>query len=207
MKVLIVGAAGKTGRAVVQRAVEEGHEVTAFTRKDGEFFIPGVKVRTGDATDMAAVEAAVTGQDAVINTVGGKTPYKRTKLEASVATTIVAAMQRHGVRRLIVTSMIGEGDSSANTPFYVKILLETFLRGATPDKAKMESTVSASELDWVISRPAVLTDKAATGDVRIFSAGNREKAHSLARSDLAAFLVAQLTSDALLRRAVTIANR
>ena len=116
-------------------------------------------------------------------------------------------MQLHGVRRLAVTSMVGEGDSAANTPFYVKIALATFLRGATPDKANMESAVSGSELDWVITRPAVLTEKPATGDVRIFSAGNRDKAHSITRSDLAAFLVAQLTSDDNLRQAVTIANR
>lgn len=207
MKVLVVGAAGKTGRAVVERAVKESHEVTAFVHSDGGYDVPGVEVRAGDATDMAAMEAAIMGQDAVIDTVGGKTPYKHTTLEASVATTIVAAMQRHGVRRLVVTSMVGEGDSAANTPFYVKILLATFLRGATPDKAKMESTVSGSELDWVITRPAVLTDKPATGDVRIFSADNRDKAHSITRSDLAAFLVAQLTSDDHLRQAVTIANR
>jgi NAD(P)H-binding len=86
-------------------------------------------------------------------------------------------------------------------------MLATFLRGAAPDKAKMESTVTGSELDWVITRPAILTEKPATGDVRIFSADNRSKAHSITRSDLAAFLVAQLTSDNHLRQAVTIANR
>ncbi len=121
--------------------------------------------------------------------------------------TIVAAMQRHGVRRLVVTSTIGEGDSAANTPFSVKILLATFLRGATPDKAGMESAVSGSKLDWVITRPAVLTDKSATGDVRVFSTDSRNKAHSITRADLAAFLVAQLTSDDHLREAVTVANR
>lgn len=103
--------------------------------------------------------------------------------------------------------MVGEGDSAANTPLYVKVLLATCLRGATADKAKMESTVGGSELDWVITRPAVLTDKPPTGDVRTFPADNRDRAHSLTRSDLAAFLVAQLTSDDHLRQSVTIANR
>lgn len=93
-------------------------------------------MRAGDATDMAAMEAAITGQDAVIDTVGGKAPYRHATLEASVATTIVAAMQRHGVRRLVVTSMVGEGDSAANTPFYVKIMLVIFLRGATPTRQR-----------------------------------------------------------------------
>lgn len=125
------------------------------------------------------------GQDAVIDTVGGKIPYKHSTLETNVATTIVAAMQRQGVRRLVVTSMLGEGDSAANTPFYFKILLPTFLRGETPDKAAMESVVIASELDWVITRPPFLTEKPATGDVRVFSPDSREKAHSITRADLA----------------------
>ncbi len=207
MKVLIVGAAGKTGRAVVDRAVTEGHEVTAFVHNDAGYDVPGVEVRAGDASDMAAIGAAIIGQDAVIDTVGGKTPYKSTTLEASVATTIVAAIQRHGVRRLVVTSSIGVGDSRANSPFFLKILLATFLRGSSADKAKMESAVRGSESDWVITRPSVLTEKPATGDVRIFSVDNRDKAHSITRADLAAFLVAQLTSNDHLRQAVTIANR
>lgn len=85
--------------------------------------------------------------------------------------------------------------------------METVLRGSTQDKAGMEDVVSGSGLEWVITRPPVLTDEPATGDVRTFSADNRDQAHSITRSDLAAFLVAQLASDDHLRRAVTIANR
>ena len=73
MKVLVVGAAGETGRAVAERAVKEGHDVTAFALSAGSYDVPGAGVRAGDATDMAAMEAAIIGQDAVIDTVGGKT--------------------------------------------------------------------------------------------------------------------------------------
>jgi nucleoside-diphosphate-sugar epimerase len=207
MKVLVVGAAGKTGRAVVERAMEQGHQVTAFIHSDRGYDVPGVEVRTGDASDMATMDVAILGQDAVIDTVGGKTPYKHSTLEASVAAAIVEAMQRHGVRRLVVTSMFGAGDSAANAPFYMKVLLATFLRGEVPDKAKKESTVSGSGLDFVIVRPPFLTGKPATGDVRIYSADSREHPHFITRSDLAAFMVAQLTSDENLGKAVTIANR
>ena len=207
MKVLVIGAAGRTGRAVVGQAVKQGHEVTAFLHSDGDYDVPGVKVCAGDASDMATMEAAILGQDAVIDAVGGKTPYKHTTLEASVTATVVGAMQKHGVRRLVATSMYGEGDSATNAPFYVKILMATFLRGEVPDKAKKESTVSGSGLDWVIARPPFLTDKPAIGDVRIFSADTHDHPHSITRSDLAAFMVAQLTSDDHLGKAVTIANR
>lgn len=207
MKVLVVGAAGKTGRAVVEQAVKAGHDVTAFAHTDEGYDVTGVEVRTGDASDATVMEAAVMGQDAVIDTVGGKTPYRHTTLETSVATAIVAAMQRHGARRLIVTSAVGVGDSMANIPFSTKVVVRTFLRGSTADKARMESAVRGSGLDWVITRPAILNEKPATGDVRVFSSGSRDMAQAITRADLAAFLVAQLTSDEHLRKTVTLANR
>jgi len=165
-----------------------------------------VSVSGSDAADPAAMDAAVRGQDAVIDTIGGKTPYKSTTLESSTAKTITDAMQNNRARRLVVTSMIGEGDSAANTPVYIQLLLKTFLRGATPDKAEMESVINTSGLDWIIARPAILTNGPATGQVRVYAPDTQAKAHKITREDLAAFLVAQLTTDVHLRQAVTIAN-
>ena len=115
-------------------------------------------------------------------------------------------MQRNDVRRLVVTSMIGEGDSEANTPFYERLLVSTFLRGADKDKAAMESAVESSGLDWVILRPALLTDDPAKGNVRVFWPVSGEKAHKITRADLASFMLAQLSSNEYLHQAVTIAN-
>lgn len=206
MNVLVIGAAGKTGKAVVEQAVAAGHQVTAFVRKAAEYQGPAVRVVEGDAADGNAMDAAVKGQEAVLDTIGGKTPYKATTLESSAAHTIIAAMRRQGARRLVVTSMLGEGDSTANAPFYERLLVATFLRGADKDKAAMETAVEKSELDWVILRPAILTDDPAQGHVRVFEAATGEKAHKITRADLAAFMVAQLTSDQYLHQAVTIAN-
>ena len=206
MKVLVIGAGGRTGRAVVERAAAAGHEVTAFVRRAGDYEGPDVRVIEGDATDRTDIDAAVIGQDAVLDTVGGKTPYKATTLEASIAGAVVSSMRQHGVRRLVVTSMLGEGDSEANTPIYARLLLATFLRGANKDKAAMEAGVEASGLDWVILRPAILSDDPAKGRVQVFDASTGEKAHKITRADLATFMVAQLSSDEHLHRAVTIGN-
>ena len=206
MKVLVVGAAGKTGREVVKQALAAGHEVTAFVHQADDFDAANVRVVEGDATDGAEIEKAIIGQDAVIDTIGGATPYKTTTLEASAASAIINAMKRNGVRRLVVTSMLGEGESKANASIYERLLLATFLRGANKDKAAMESAVKASDLDWVILRPAILNDDAATGDVRVFDAETGEKAHKITRADLAAFMLEQLSGDEYLHKAVTVAN-
>lgn len=208
MNVLVIGAAGKLGSEVVKRALSAGHKVTAFVHHAAEAHLrSGVRVIEGDSTDAAAIDNAVQDQNAVLDTLGGKTPYKETTLESTTAVNLVRSMERHGFKRLVVTSMLGEGDSKANTGFfYEHILMSTFLHGSTPDKALMETKVSGSNLDWSILRPAILTDGEATGHIRVFTPETGGTAHKISRADVAQFMVDQLTSDTYLRQAVTIAT-
>ncbi len=207
MKVLVIGAAGKSGAALVQQAMAEGHEVTAFVHDPSEYHQTGVHVIAGDVLDAAKVEEAVAGQDAVLDALGGKTPYKETTLETNAARHVVNAMRKHGVRRLVVISVMGEGESRESAGFfYEHVLMPTFLRGALKDKAGMEAEVEASDLDWVLVRPPMLTDGEATGTVRVVSKGSGEKAHKISRADLAEFMLHQLTGDEYLGQAVTVAT-
>ncbi len=207
MKVLVIGAAGKSGRAVVEQALAKGHDVTAFVHKT-EGYLPDVNVRVieGDARDRSTMDSAMLGQDAVIDTIGGKLSFKTTTLEASAAATIIASMQSSGVRRLIVISVIGAGESEANTNWYERLFLSTLLRSEMKDKAAMEAIVDASGLDWIIVRLPFLSDDPGTGNIHVFSPETGEIAHKLTRADLAAFMVAQLSSDEYLQKAVAIAN-
>jgi len=206
MNVLIIGAAGKTGAMVVERALAAGHVVTAFVRDAATYRAPAnVRVVAGDATDQASVDNAMARQDAVINTVAGKTPYRKTALERSVAGAVVAAMKANGARRVIVISSFGVGDSADQAGWFVEhVIVPTWLRGSTEDKAAMEAVVRASGIAFVIIRPAMLTDHAATGHVRVFR--GYDTAHKITRADVAQFCVDQLTSDEHVGGAVTIAN-
>ena len=207
MKVLVIGATGKTGAAVVEQAVEAGHDVTAFVHNAATYTRQDVRVAEGDALTPAHVSAALAGQQAVIDTLGGKTPYKETTLETDAARILIAAMAEGNVRRLLVVSALGEGDSIANASFvYEHILMPTFLRGVAKDKAGMEAEVSSSSLDWTIVRAALLNDDAPTGSIRTFDANDGDTAHHITRQDLATFLVTELPRDTFSRKAVTVAN-
>jgi putative NADH-flavin reductase len=92
MKVLVIGAAGKSGEALVNEALAAGHKVTALVRGTAQYKTANVRVVAGDALDAAAVNVAVAGQDAVIDALGGKTPWKVTTMETRAAHTIVHAM-------------------------------------------------------------------------------------------------------------------
>src|SRR2546430_14761247 len=105
MKIVIFGAAGGTGRDVVEQALAKGHEVTAFDRHPEALTIehPKLKIIQGDIFNEAQVEDAIKGQDAVICVLGVKPTT--TIPVCSVGTEhIIAAMQKTGVKRFICQS-------------------------------------------------------------------------------------------------------
>ena len=206
MNVLVIGAAGRTGRLVVERAAAAGHSVTAFVRDRGRYAAPPeVRILTGDASNPEMVSLAMAGQDAVIDVIAGKTPWRTTALEQTAARAIVAGVRQHGTRRLIAVSAIGVGDSTAHAPLLLRLLvLPTFLRGSTADKAAMEREIKHAGIPFVLVRPAVLNDQPAVGSTRVLAGS--EKGRQISRADVAVFVVEQLTSDTYLNRAVTIAT-
>jgi len=207
MKVLVIGAGAGTGREIVKQAVARGHEVTAFVRSPLQYDGEDIRVVVGDARDEKAIFAAVAGQDAVFNTIGTQTPWARTGLEPVSGRVINKALRAHGVRRLIVATTMGVGDSGKHAHFFFRyIFAPTFLRGAVKDKELMERELARTGIDWVVVRPAVLTNDQPTGQVQVLTRRTGGKARRIARADTAAFMLDQLTSEQYLRQAVTIAT-
>lgn len=207
MKILVLGAGAGTGREIVRQAVARGHEVTAFVRNPRQCDGIDVRVVVGDARDAKAVSAAVAGQDAVLNTIGTQRPWARTGLEPVAGRALNQALREHGVRRLIVATTMGVGDSGKHAHFFFRyIFAPTFLRGAVKDKEEMERDLAGTHIDWIVVRPAVLTNDQPTGQVRVLTRQAGGKARSIARADTAAFMLDQLTSEKYLRQAVTIAT-
>lgn len=205
MRVVIFGAAGKTGSLLVDRALAKGYEVTVLVRNASSFKKEGVRVVVGDATKPGDVLHAVRGQDAVIDAIGGSTPYKTTLLESTSVRNMIKAMKAEGVGRLLVISMMGIGESRAQAPFWYKyLLMPTFLRGSTKDKTRMEEEVVGSGLKFVIVRPPILKDDPPKGGVTMI--GRETVGHAVTRADLANFLVDQLEVDDHLGCAVTVVN-
>ena len=209
MKVLVIGAGGKSGRLVVEKALSSGHTVTALVHSAEDAqkhpFPTSVKVVEGDVHDRSLLRSAMEGCDGVVEAIGGATPYKDTDLETSAAKAILEVMEQTGVKRLVVISVMGAGESKDQAGFfYEHVLMPTFLRGAMKDKNAMEGEVSRSNVAWTLVRPPMLTDSAATGSVKIIPPG--QTAHKITRADLAQFIVDQLESDVYIHQAVTVAN-
>ena len=101
MNVLVLGANGQLGRAVVDRLVRDGHHVSAFVRRPPPAPPdPKVDVVVGDAMSYGAVREAAAGQQAVVNVIGGGTLRANT-VESDASKVVLRAVADAGVRRYI----------------------------------------------------------------------------------------------------------
>ena len=170
MKVLVVGSTGGSGRAAVETLTGRGHEVTAFARRASAVLGGPARVRTvdGDATVPGDVGRAVCGQDAVVVTLGISESPLRVRLLGRAGTpldvrsrgtaTVVAAMREHGVRRLVVQSSYGVGETRDRLPLSSRLVFALLLRPQIADHERQERIVRSSGLDWTLVQPVYLTD-------------------------------------------------
>ena len=205
MKLVIFGAAGGSGRELVRQALEQGHEVTAFARNPAAVRAehPGLKVLQGDALDAARVSEAVAGQDAVLFAIGINRRSTMTVC-ADATRNIISAMKEHGVRRFVVLSAYGASETK-DTALYSKVL-RSLIGKRVEDKDRQEELIRASGLDWVLVRPPLLTNGARRGRYRTGFDLPIKLFSSVARADVADFMLRQLTDDTYLRQAPTITN-
>jgi len=205
MKVVIVGATGKTGHALVEAALERGHEVTVLVRNpDGlGAHTSRVKVVKGELGDRDAVARAVQGQDGVLCALGSKDLYTNTQVRTRGTLAILSAMAEAGVRRLVVMSAMGVGESWQDLTVVNQLLFRFLMPAARADHEAQEAAVRASGTDWTIVRPSGLTDGAATG---AFMAGEHIRANTsrIARADVATYMVDSLTDPGRIHLAPTL---
>lgn len=209
MKVLIIGATGATGRALVAQALARGHEVTALARNPDRLAIrhEHLRVIQGDVLDPTAVDEAVAGQEAVVSALGHKRWMIPTRILSAGTANILAAMQRHGVRRYIGMTSLGVGDSWWRMGlYYTLFVLPVILQFYFWDKHRQEKLVRASGLDWTLVRPGALTNGKPRGNWRAArEVGNPLWTVRIARADVAHFLLDQLASTKNLRETVALA--
>ncbi|WP_328406868.1 NAD(P)-dependent oxidoreductase [Nocardia sp. NBC_00403] len=207
MKIAVFGATSTVGRQVVEQALAQGHEVTAFTRNAA-----GVGQRherlhiiEGDVLDTTSVERAVVGQDAVLISLGAG---RKGVIRAEGTRAVIEVMNRTGVKRLIAQTTLGVGDSRGNLNFLWKyVMFGMLLRQAYADHVQQEAYVRASDLDWTIVRPSAFTDGPRTGSYRRgFPADETGLALKIARADIADFMLEQLTDTSYLQQTPGISN-
>lgn len=209
MKILILGASQGTGALCVKAALADGHIVTAFARTPSKLDIThqNLITVTGDFHNETSVRDAVKGHDAVIICVSSISlkGFKEMPEYFSLGTKFcIAAMKEYGIKRLVVLSAHGVGDSyNAASWFQRKFMIGWLIKYAFLDHDVQEKMVRESGLDFVIARPTRLTNGKAKGEYRRVAELIRVP-ESISRADLANFLVESCQSKEFIGKAVEL---
>ncbi|MEG0010056.1 MAG: SDR family oxidoreductase [Aeromonas sp.] len=190
---LIFGASRGLGRAFTDQALRQGHRVVALVRNAdmaAELQTLGVEVVQGDALDAAAVVQAclLAGSEArVVSTLGSFRQAQPVDYQGNRL--VIDEMERVGLKRLLLVTSLGCGDSWQYLPERA--------REAFGDEVRLkilaESWLQTSALEWTIVRPAGLQDGEATGKA-VLSQG--QEVHGLVRrQDVALQGLQLLTSE------------
>jgi putative NADH-flavin reductase len=212
MKLAVFGANGPTGRLLTQLALDENHDVVAFTRHPDAFPIehPRLQLAAGDVHDPVAVASAIDGTNAVVSTLGvpfGKTPVN---VYSDGVANIIAGMHAAGSKRLacVSSSVMGAHPEPLGGFVFEKIMQPYVVNklGKTvyDDMRRMEAMVSASDLAWTIVRPSGLFEAPAVSpySVAVDHIGYR----FTARIDLADCLLRQVADETYVHMAIAVAT-
>ena len=104
MRLLIFGATGGTGRALVEQALAQGHVVTAFARDPAKVRSAhqNLTIARGSMLDVDSVEAAVKGQDAVLSALGTSLPVGLWVVATALCLIFAKVLALHGPMGLAV---------------------------------------------------------------------------------------------------------
>ena len=201
MKLFVIGATGGTGQEIVGQAVARGHHVTAFVRSlaTATFSQERLSVLKGDATDESQLSKAMQNHDAVVSALGPREALKASSLLHDSALATTHAMNRSGVRRLLILSV------AAHFPGIPNRIVSFILRNHMRDSLAMEKVVQDSGLDWTIARPPRLTqEQYATYRSREGAAPQR--GFALSRKAVAAFMLDAIEQKKHFQKIVGIAK-
>lgn len=213
MKVVIFGASGFSGQAILKEALSQNHQVSILVRNKSSISIhnKNLTIIEGSVMDRKVVSELIENQDAVIQClgVGGKGNGKPTTFISDATKIIIEEMEKHRVKRFIAMSNVGAGNSIAFQPwFFNKIILPYFmkwLKVIIDDKNRMEPLIMNSQLDWTIVRCPNIVDKPEKGNYIATLDGKGLKL-SITLGHMAAFMVKQITDNTFSKQAPSISN-
>ncbi len=209
MKLIIFGATGGTGSQLVEQAIEQEYNVTAFARSPEKIQLTNkrLEIVKGNVLDMASIENAMQSHDAVLCTLGVSNIMDKSKLRANGTANIISAMGKMGIKRLICQSALGTGSSHVFLPFYYKyFLIPLFMKRLYKDHSIQEKHIINSRLEWTLVRPGILTNDERTGVYKHgFTTDNKATTVKISRADTADFMLKQLKSNRYLYKTPCIA--
>lgn len=193
MKIAVIGASAGIGLGVSSLALEKGHGVTTLSRR--RVPLPdhhNLRRVQGSATDPHAVRIAVDGAEAILVTLGVKSPFATTLFSDSARLLLHTLQETGSSPTLLVLTGFGAGDSWGYNSFPMKLMFTLLLKNVYADKSEQERVIAGGYSRWEIVRPGRLINGAMTGHYRVLDkVSEGMQVGAISRSDVAHFMVAQ----------------
>ncbi|WP_337102707.1 NAD(P)-dependent oxidoreductase [Paenibacillus sp. YIM B09110] len=210
MNIIIFGANGKTGRELMERALKQGHSVTAFVRDPSKILLKdaNLNIVKGEATNYSDVEKVLKANkyDIAYSVLGAKGMFKRDLPLIGAMQNIVKAMEKNNVPKLIHVSFIGAREEAVKLGFVYKYIIPNFMKNLLLDHREKDTLLTNSRLTWTLVQPPSLTSGPYTGrymhEAQINMGVSRKL--KLSRADLADFMIKQLNDDTYNNKAVFV---
>lgn len=216
-RILILGATGRTGKHAINFALAKGYQVVALARNPDKISVKsdGLTIVKGLPTAIDDVRSAMKECDAVISllsplTRGEAISFRKINapriLEKSI-TNVLQVMTEYGVKRVLILSSVGIGDSWKYAPWYVKLLVKlTNFKVIFADHNAQERLIQASSTNWTIIRPVGLNEKEITGTLAV-TYDHTLKPFQMSRKLLARFFIDNLYSETYVHEAPMVSER
>jgi putative NADH-flavin reductase len=210
MKLLVMGATKGIGRRVVDEALARGHRVRAMARSADT--LPGdveeLEPFPGDALDPDDVRRALEGVDVVVQALGIRESvamlWEEVTLFSRATAVLLPAMEEQGVSRLVAVTGFGAGDSRRAMSLLERAGHRAVLGKPYADKDRQEAMIEASDLDWTILRPTILTKGERTGRARVLDDPRDWRNGLISRADVAVCALDEIEQRTHPRRAVVL---
>ena len=207
-RIALFGATGRTGTRLLAAALAAGHTVRALVRDPSR--LPsrvGLEVMAGDVLNLMDVASVVQGTDGVLATLGGGTTADPGTSRSQGMRNIIAAMERHGVSRIVGLGGAGVLDAAngqglrSEQPGYPAVF-----KRVSAEHVAACAALQATSLDWTYVGPPDIPDGQATGSYRISANVFPDKGKALSTGDLAAFMLEEFSARRFVRQRVGIAT-
>ncbi|OSZ79774.1 hypothetical protein CAP36_00475 [Chitinophagaceae bacterium IBVUCB2] len=217
MRILILGATGRTGKHILEQTLHKGYIVHVLVRDRSKIHLVHnqLHIFEGSPADITAIEKAMKDCEAVLSALnisrtsdfpwaGLRTPKD---FLSDTMNKIIAVCNKLGCKRIIVTTAWGVNESKKEIPGWFRWFIENSnIKYPYRDHGLLEELLKASSLDWTIIRPAGLINSSKEKKVKVSFNGLPKPGLTISRRNVARFMVAALEEHAYIKELPTIST-
>ncbi|MDH5667926.1 MAG: NAD(P)H-binding protein [Nitrospira sp.] len=193
MKITVIGASAGIGLECTRLGLEKGHEVATLSRRAVPLpDHPKLRRVQGSATNAADVKTALEGADAILVTLGVKSPFATTLFSDSARILLQTLKETAASPTVMVLTGFGTGDSWSYNSLPMRLFFSLLLKAVYADKTVQEQVIAEGYQRWEMVRPGRLTGGPMTGRYRTLDTlVEGMTVGAISRADVAHFMIAQ----------------